>query len=317
VWNNLQTVEEARKISDVADQLANLAQAMETPLEELSMFIDAPMDHVGTPAFYVVAKDQAFQAVTNNLPNKLGVCGEYRANDSQSVAPIFDAKEYFLKYKKGPAVVAWVNNNLSIRTETRIEVAKQPSHGRLDLFIPEAKDISKYDYIYTPDKDYVGLDNFEFQVSVDGEKLSVYYQVKVFPEDENRNYVGYCDWENYNWKISLPTTGTGANAQITLDTDAVGHNWYIDYTPFLNDEYLPTSNPLEWIAKPGSEAEGKMDLLTVLLHEYGHAIGLDHSADSHDLMATKLLPGIRRLPSAEDLNLMAQLLVITKEIGRN
>ena len=71
------------------------------------------------------------------------------------------------------------------------------------------------------------------------------------------------------------TTGTGPSAQITLDTDAAGHGWYVDYTPYLNDEYLPTSNPLEWIAKPGSEAEGKMDLLTVLLHEYGHALGLD------------------------------------------
>ncbi|MCK6390227.1 MAG: hypothetical protein L6Q40_04280 [Azonexus sp.] len=57
------------------------------------------------------------------------------------------------------------------------------------------------------------------------------------------------------------TLGVGPSAQITLDANAAGHGWYIDYTPYLNDEYLPTSNPLEWIAKPGSEAEGKMDLL--------------------------------------------------------
>ncbi len=110
-------------------------------------------------------------------------------------------------------------------------------------------------------------------------------------------------------------TGIGANAQITLDTNAAGHGWYIDYTPYLNDQYLPTSNPLEWIARPGSEAEGKMDLLTVLLHEYGHALGLDHSADGHDLMAATLQPGVRRLPSAEELDLMAGLLGVAKETG--
>lgn len=103
-------------------------------------------------------------------------------------------------------------------------------------------------------------------------------------------------------------TGEGANAAITLDTNAAGHGWFIDYTPYLSEEYLPTSNPLEWIAKPGSEAEGKMDLMTVLLHEYGHALGIEHTAYSHDLMASTLLPGVRRLPSGEEWQaLLAQL----------
>jgi hypothetical protein len=41
-------------------------------------------------------------------------------------------------------------------------------------------------------------------------------------------------------------TGTGASAQITLDTNAAGYGWFIDYTPYLNEEWLPTSNPYEW-----------------------------------------------------------------------
>jgi VCBS repeat-containing protein len=101
----------------------------------------------------------------------------------------------------------------------------------------------------------------------------------------------------------LPGSSLGqtTNTTITLDTDAAGHGWYIDYTPYLNEDYLPTSNPYEWIAKEGTDAYGKMDLLSVLWHEYGHALGLSHSADSHDLMAATLSPGVRRLPDAETL----------------
>lgn len=93
--------------------------------------------------------------------------------------------------------------------------------------------------------------------------------------------------------------GQGAFAQMLLDTTAAGHGWFIDYTPYLNEEFLPTSNPNEWVAKPGSEAEGKMDMLTVLLHEYGHTLGLDHSAEAHDFMAATLQPGVRRTLSVD------------------
>jgi len=101
--------------------------------------------------------------------------------------------------------------------------------------------------------------------------------------------------------------GQTTGATITLDTNASGHNWFIDTTPADNSEYLPTSNPYEWVAKAGTAAYGKMDMLSVLLHEYGHALGIEHSADNHDYMATTLTPGVRRLPSAEELTLMQQL----------
>lgn len=74
-----------------------------------------------------------------------------------------------------------------------------------------------------------------------------------------------------------------------------------------NEEFLPTSNPNEWVARPGSAAEGKMDMLTVLLHEYGHALGLDHTADAHDFMAATLLPGVRRPLSTEDQLMLMRL----------
>ena len=98
------------------------------------------------------------------------------------------------------------------------------------------------------------------------------------------------------------TTGEGLSAQITLDTNAAGHNWYIDPTPLDNsDDYLPTSDASVWKAKAGSEAAGKMDMLSVLLHEYGHALGLEHSGAASDFMAASLQPGVRKLPSAAEL----------------
>ncbi|MDD2761250.1 MAG: tandem-95 repeat protein, partial [Methylomonas sp.] len=97
------------------------------------------------------------------------------------------------------------------------------------------------------------------------------------------------------------TTGEGLNVQITFDTDAAGYGWFVDSTPSLTEEFLPTSNPYEWVAKAGSEAEGKMDLLSVWLHELGHALGMGHSAEGGDFMAATLSPGVRLLPTAEEL----------------
>lgn len=102
------------------------------------------------------------------------------------------------------------------------------------------------------------------------------------------------------------TEGEGTSAQIALDTDAAGHGWYIDPTPLDNSDFLPTADPTIFKAAPGSAAEGKMDLLSVLLYEYGHVLGLEHCADARDFMAATLQPGERRLPTADELAWMAQ-----------
>jgi VCBS repeat-containing protein len=104
------------------------------------------------------------------------------------------------------------------------------------------------------------------------------------------------------------TLGQTFGTNVALDNTAAGHNWFIDTTPGDNSEFLPTSNPNEWVAKEGSAAAGKMDMLSVLLHEYGHALGIEHSADSHDYMGTTLQAGVRRMPSAAELALMQELI---------
>jgi hypothetical protein len=88
--------------------------------------------------------------------------------------------------------------------------------------------------------------------------------------------------------------GLTAGQRITIDPTAAGHGWFVDPTP-LSDEEFAAGAPL--VASADSPAAGKMDLLTVVLHEMGHAVGRDDiSTDpgSGDLMAALLPAGVRR-----------------------
>jgi VCBS repeat-containing protein len=98
---------------------------------------------------------------------------------------------------------------------------------------------------------------------------------------------------------------------IMLSPDAAGYGWYIDPNPSSSSAFLPTSDPDVFVAPAGSPAYGKMDLWTVELHELGHVLGLaeaDPTAAPNDLMSQYLAPGVRRLPSAYDLQWLNQVL---------
>jgi hypothetical protein len=79
---------------------------------------------------------------------------------------------------------------------------------------------------------------------------------------------------------------------ITLDLDAAGNGWFVDGTPSTDLEFIGTGQVLT--AKSGSEAEGRIDLLSVLAHEMGHAMGLGHADGG--VMASDILPGQRATP---------------------
>ena len=133
----------------------------------------------------------------------------------------------------------------------------------------------------------------------------------------------------------LPTAGT-----ILLSTNAAGIGWYIDPTPLDHSEFTTTLAPNAFLASGDSAAAGKYDLLTVLLHEEGHLLGfnadipgfaahvgtvagsqvfigpnftakltpdddhLDSGAYANDLMSASLAPGVRRLPSELDVEVI-------------
>jgi hypothetical protein len=84
---------------------------------------------------------------------------------------------------------------------------------------------------------------------------------------------------------------------IAIDHNAGGVGWFVDKTPGQSEEYTRDAQG-RLVAKQGSAAVGKVDLLSVVLHEMGHVLGIDEH-DEHGLMAEILSPGRRELPSAE------------------
>jgi len=90
---------------------------------------------------------------------------------------------------------------------------------------------------------------------------------------------------------------------ILLDDDGAGWGWFVDGTPSDDDEFAAAS----------SEAAAHMDLLTVVMHEIGHALGYPtgsaQGTAAEALMAEQLAPGARRTPGvAEPESVLSDLL---------
>jgi len=100
--------------------------------------------------------------------------------------------------------------------------------------------------------------------------------------------------------VDLPGSLLGLTSENTIwiDRNAAGHGWFIDATPGQDSEFPVRLSQHELQALPGSPAFGKADLLTVLFHEMGHIMGMDHGSD-HVLMMPTLPLGVRRIPETE------------------
>jgi hypothetical protein len=79
----------------------------------------------------------------------------------------------------------------------------------------------------------------------------------------------------------------------------------VDETPGDDLEFGLSLSDLEKVALETSPAFGRMDLLTVVMHELGHVIGHDDlDPDAGDLMSATLYSGKRVAPSGDTQSLV-------------
>lgn len=96
------------------------------------------------------------------------------------------------------------------------------------------------------------------------------------------------------------TLGLATVHSIRLDADAAGHGWYVDLTPLDDSEFNQTT------AHPRAlSSSQRIDLLTAVMHELGHVLGLvdlEPSSHGEDIMSATLATGVRRTSYAADVD---------------
>jgi hypothetical protein len=94
--------------------------------------------------------------------------------------------------------------------------------------------------------------------------------------------------------VDLPDRllGQALPQTILIDRDAAGFGWFVDTTPYDDQEFVNDRGPL--LANVGGPAENRMDLLTTVMHELAHVVGFQHD-DPRPLMDSMLPLGTRHL----------------------
>ncbi|MHC4543730.1 MAG: hypothetical protein ACYSYL_04270 [Planctomycetota bacterium] len=104
------------------------------------------------------------------------------------------------------------------------------------------------------------------------------------------------------------TLSQAFGSTVTLDINAVGYGWFVDETPWDDTEFAVGESG-ELVAEDFSGVSTHMDLLTVVMHELGHVLGLEDltsEKDGADLMYYTLSAGVRRT----ETRLLAETTVI-------
>ncbi len=85
-----------------------------------------------------------------------------------------------------------------------------------------------------------------------------------------------------------------SSTDIWIDSTASGIGWFVDPTPSENSEFHEEAGWLVLQAKEHSPAAGNVDLLSVVMHEFGHVLGLQHrNLIADGVMSEFMVPGTR------------------------
>jgi hypothetical protein len=238
-----------------------------------------------------------------------------RGRKTHVLRPIDAADAYLVTYLAGAA-----QKNPEMVGEGfkdgKVTLVEEPRHGKIELSPDWWRGV---EYFYEPETGFSGKDRFAMQAEKDGVKVTIRYvavTLEANPYSENPCDLG--EYNGENGKIAFATlygshpihvSGSGANTRIIFDNRLLklySHTrWYIDLTPYSNEEFLETLKykfPYEpaWDAF-GREAQGKMDLLSFFWHGLARANGFGSGQ-------FLLRPGSRRMPDAKMLALLSQKL---------
>ncbi len=95
--------------------------------------------------------------------------------------------------------------------------------------------------------------------------------------------------------------GEAAGSLIRVDDDAGGNGWFVDQDGWGDTNFAHATSATRRYTDAHAAPAGRIDLLTAILHEMGHALGLEDTylaTDRDNLMYGYLTKGERRLPVA-------------------